>query len=125
MKLIVTTILSLTLLGLPGCKTVTSSTAPQTLAPGYSNAADEAMGETLVGARNFYVTIQADVVSGKYTPSAAEKTVLNNFALALNSAELIYKAYHTGSATSAQAQAAVDAVTVQQSTIQATVTGGK
>jgi hypothetical protein len=71
------------------------------------------------------VTIQADTLVGKYKPSAAEKAALNNFALALNSAELIYKAYHAGSATSAQAQAAVNAVTVQQSAIQATVTGGK
>lgn len=123
MKTYVTAFLALALL--TGCKTVTSPTAPQTLAPGYVNAADEAMGETLVGARQFYVTIQADTLAGKYKPSPAEKAALNNFALALNSAELIYKAYHAGSATSAQAQAAVDAVTVQQSTIQAIVTGGK
>ncbi len=107
-----------------GCKT--SNTAnPATLAPGYLNSADESMGVALVGAHAFYATIQQDVAAGKYTPSATEKTALNNFATALNAAQILYIAYHNGMATQAQTQAAVDAVTKQQAALQATVTGGK
>lgn len=123
MKLLTTCVLSLTLLGLPGCKTASTTTASQSLAPGYANQADQAMGETLVGAHSFYVTIQADVASGKYTPSATEKTALNNFATVLNTAQILYIAYHAGQATQAQAQAAVNNVTTQQTSLQSTITG--
>lgn len=111
------------LLALPfaGCKPATT-TAP--LAPGYSSPADQVMGETLVGAHQFYVTIQSDIASGKYAPSPTEKTALNNFATALNAAQVLYIAYHNGAATQAQAQAAVNAVTTQQTALQSTLTGG-
>lgn len=125
MKRLAIGILSLALLGLPGCKTATTTTAPQTLAPGYLNSADEVMGETLVGAHAFYVTIQQDVANGKYAPSAAEKTALDNFATALNAAQVLYISYHAGVATQAQAQNAVNSVTIQQTALQSTLTGGK
>jgi hypothetical protein len=109
---------------LMGCKPASTTTTPQTLAPGYANSADQAMGETLVAAHAFYTTIQGDVTSGKYTPSATEKTSLNNFATALNSAQIIYIAYHAGQSTQAQAQAAVNAVTAQQASLQSSLSGG-
>ena len=107
-----------------GCKPV-STTAPQTLAPGYLNQADQVMGETLVGAHAFYVTIQQDVAAGKYHPSTTEATSLNDFATALNAAQILYVAYHAGQATQAQAQTAVNAVATQQTALQATLTGAK
>lgn len=108
-----------------GCKSASVPTSPQVLAPGYQNQADQIMGETLVGAHNFYQTIQQDVASGKYNPSITEKAALNNFAIALNAAQTIYIAYHAGADTQAQAQAAVNAVVTQQTSLQSTITGGK
>lgn len=112
--------LALATVPMMGCKPATT-TAPQALAPGYLNQADQTMGQTLVGAHSFYTTIQQDVASGKYQPSVAEKTALNNFATALNTAQLIYIGYHAGANTQAQAQAAVNAVTAQQTAIQSTL----
>lgn len=108
-----------------GCKAASTTTPPQALAPGYTNSADQMMGQTIVGAHAFYVTIQADIAAGRYTPSAAEKTALNGFAVALNAAQIVYIGYHAGTSTQAQAQSAVNAVIAQQSALQATLTGGK
>lgn len=108
-----------------GCVKPNTTTTPAALAPGYANSADQAMGQALVGAHAFYVTIQGDVASGKYKPSAAEKASLNNFATALNAAQIIYIGYHSGVNTQVQAQAAVNAVVAQQGTLQSTLTGGK
>jgi hypothetical protein len=82
------------------------------------------MDQVLVGAKSFYVSIQKQVTAGTYTPSASEKTALNTFASALNTAESVYLAYHNGTATQAQAQTAVDSVSAQQTTLQATITTG-
>lgn len=117
-------ILALALVSLMGCKPATTPTTPQTLAPGYMNQADQTMGEILQGAHAFYVQIQSDVASGKYQPSVTEKTSLNNFAVALNGAQIIYIAYHAGAATQAQAQTAVNNVTTQQTALQNVITGG-
>lgn len=123
-----------------GCKTATNPPQPQTLAPGFQNPADQAMDQALVGAHNFYQTIQCSTLGQgiiqatgacdpnttvtKYTPSAAEKTALNNFSTALNSAQIIYIAYHAGQSTQAQAQAAVNSVTAQQTALQSSLSGG-
>lgn len=108
-----------------GCVKATSTTPTAALAPGYLNPEDQAMGQTLVAAHAFYVTIQQDVASGKYAPSATEKTTLNNFATVLNSAQMVYISYHAGAATQAQAQAAVNSVKAQQTALQSTLQGGK
>jgi hypothetical protein len=109
-----------------GCVKATSTTPAAALAPGYLNQADQVMGQSLVGAHAFYMTIQRDVASGKYTPSPTEKTTLNNFATALNTAQVIYVGYHAGVNTESQAQAAVNAVTSQQTAVQSSLTtGGK
>lgn len=99
---------------LAGCKT-TAPTPP--LAPGYQNAADQSMGEILAGARSFYSTIQSESAAGKVTLSATEKQAFNAFGVTINQAEAIYLAYHSGSATQAAAQTAVNAVQSQQSAL--------
>ena len=125
MKTRIISVLAVCLLMLPlGCATATAPTPPT--APGFSSQADQTMDQVLVGARTFYVSIQKKVTAGTYTPSASEKTALNTFASALNTAESVYLAYHNGTATQAQAQTAVDSVSAQQTTLQATITtGGK
>lgn len=112
-------------LGTVGCVKPNANTPPAALAPGYQNSADQVMGQTLVGAHQFYATIQQDVAIGKYKPSPSEKTALNNFATALNAAQTVYISYHAGAATQAQAQAAVNSVTAQQTALQSALSGGK
>jgi hypothetical protein len=82
------------------------------------------MDQVLVGAKTFYTDIQAKIAAGTYAPSATEKTALNNFGTALNAAQVIYLAFHNGTATQAQAQAAVDSVSTQQTTLQNTLSTG-
>lgn len=100
-----------------GCKTSTA-TAPAALAPGYTDPADQQMGQILEAAHQFYVTIQGQIQSKAYVPSATEITALDSFAITLNSAETIYLNFHAGNATQAQAQYAVDQVTAAQSQLQ-------
>jgi hypothetical protein len=100
---------------LAGCK----STGPTTtaLAPGYLNPADQQMGEVLAGARSFYVSVQQQSAAGQMTLTAPQKTAFNAFGVSLNAADSVYLAYHSGSATQAQAQTAVNQVQQQQAAL--------
>ena len=106
-------------LAVSGCKPATGPTPP--LAPGYTNQVDQTMGQTLAAAHAFYQTLQQDTVAGNFFPSPAEKTALNALAASLNVAQPIYIAYHNGTATQAQAQAAVADVVQKQSTLQSQI----
>ena len=103
------------LIPLTGCPS--STTNPAALAPGYLNAADQQMGQILAGARSFYVSIQQQSQAGTMTLSATEKQAFNTFGVTLNAAESVYLAYHNGTATQAQAQAAVNQVQQQQNAL--------
>jgi hypothetical protein len=94
-----------------------SSTQPQALAPGYSNSADQQMGEILAGAHSFYSSIQQQSASGQLTLTAAQKTAFNDFGVSLNAAQSVYLAYHAGTATQAAAQAAVNTVQTKQAAL--------
>lgn len=100
---------------LAGC--TPTATNPATLAPGYLNAADQTMGQILAGARSFYISVQQQSASGQMTLSATEKTAFNSFEVSLNAGDAVYLAYHSGSATQAQAQAAVNLVQQQQAAL--------
>lgn len=115
LKIIIPTLM-LTALMFSGCKTVTTT---QPLAPGYTSQADQTIGKTLAAARGYYVQIQADVTSGKYTPDATERAAYNSFAFTLNTAEAAYLAYHNGTGTLAAAQTATNQVATQQAALQA------
>ncbi len=52
-------------------------------------------------------------------PSPEEKTALNALATSLNVAQPLYQAYHSGQATEAQAQTAVNDVSAKQASVQA------
>lgn len=114
MKRLATLALGLAMLMPMGCKK-TGTTQP--LAPGYLNQADQVMGETLAAARGFYLKFEDGVTSGQYTETAAEKAAFQQFSVSLNVADAAYLGYHAGTTTQAQAQAAVNAVTAQQSSI--------
>ena len=100
---------------LAGCPSTTASTPP--LAPGYLNTADQQMGEILAGAHSFYTTIQQESAAGTLVLTPTQKTAFNDFGVALNSAQTVYLAYHAGTATQAQAQAAIDAVQTKQAAL--------
>lgn len=118
---------------LAGCAKTTGTTPP--LAPGYQNSADQIMGQDLAAANGFYHTIQCETQglnwsvttktcvsdSKVITPmilSATEKQAFNALATSLNVANPVYLSYHAGTATQAQAQAAIDQVKAQQNALQ-------
>ena len=121
-RIIFLSVLFLAALSVTGCKTVTAS-AP--LAPGYANPADQTMGQTLAAAHAFYQRIQKDSAAGKVSLSAQEKAALNGLGTAINVASALYLSYHNGQSTQAQAQAAIDNVSTQQTAVQALIPGVK
>jgi len=98
-----------------GCKTNTAN--PPVLAPGYQNSADQEMGKVLAGARKFYLSIQDQVNAKTLTLGDSIKASFNAFGVTLNAADSVYLAYHNGTATQAQAQAAVDKVQSEQAAL--------
>lgn len=115
MKVLGTCLLSLALL--TGCKTATSTTAPQALAPGYSSSTDQTLGETLAALNGFATQESANYQTASADIKAAEKAPLNAFILAVNLANASYVAYHSGTQTQAQAQAAVTNAQSAQTTL--------
>ncbi len=98
-----------------GCTPAT--TTPAQLAPGYSNSADQQMGEILSGAHRFYTSIQQQSQAGTLTLTPAVKAAFNTFGVSLSAAESVYLAYHNGQATQAAAQSAVNQVQSQQAAL--------
>jgi hypothetical protein len=114
MKKLLAVILFIPLLA--GCAKQNAPTPP--LAPGYTNTADQTLGETLAAARGFYNRLQADAAQGTFKPSAAERQALNDLGIAINAAEPIYLAFHAGTGTQAAATAAISNVTQKQAAVQ-------
>lgn len=106
-----------------GCATATAPTPP--LAPGYSNPADQTMGQTLAAAHSFYEKVQKNAEAGTMILSAPEKAAMNDLATAINVAQTTYLAYHSGTVTQAQAQATVDAMTAKQTAAETLIPGVK
>lgn len=105
--------LAVLILSLAGCN-ATSTTPPAALAPGYNNITDQTVGQTLAAMHALVQKATADYIHLTPAQQQMEKTVLNNFVLAVNTADSIYIAYHNNTATMLQAQAAVtDAQTAQ------------
>jgi hypothetical protein len=104
-----------------GCKAATATTAPAALAPGYLNAFDQTTGESLSSAHAF----AASASSNAATLSASQKAALNVFINALDAAQIVYAAYHGGTATQAQVADALASVSTAQASFSTTVTGAK
>jgi hypothetical protein len=88
---------------LSGCKAVTANTPPQALAAGASNQTDEQINAVLEGFHAAVAQAQADIASGKFTPTPAYKAALNTVIAALNQADPIYQSWHTALATNPSA----------------------
>jgi hypothetical protein len=104
-----------------GCKTATSTTPPAALAPGALNVFDSATYEALAAAHAFALSASTNAA----TLTVTEKSDLNTFITALNAADILYAAYHSGAATQAQMQTSLNSVTTSQATFSASVTGAK
>ena len=114
-----------------------TATNPVTLAPGYNNIPDQDMGKILSGANAFYHSIQCQTYGLNWslllkqcvsdpavtTPlllTASVKQGFNEYGIILDSANSVYLAYHAGTATEAQAQAAVSTAQSMQPALPAT-----
>lgn len=97
-----------------GCTTASSTTPPTALAPGYNNITDQTVGQTLAAMHALVQKATQDYANLTPAQQASEKTVLNNFVTAVNTADSLYIAYHAGSGTLLSAQNAItDAQTAQ------------
>lgn len=117
-------VLSLTLsLLMLGCN-ATSTTPPAALAPGYSNAADQQLGQALAAVNAFVTQEKINYTQLTVAQQAPEKALLNALIDATNLADAAYAAYHAGQQTIAQAQAALNTAQAAQTKL-ATQKGGK
>lgn len=103
-----------------GCKASTTPPAAP-LIPGALNSFDQTAYESLSAAHAF--ALSASTNSASLT--AAEKSSLNAFITALNAADVIYAAYHAGTATQAQMTSALNSVSTAQASYATSVTGSK
>jgi hypothetical protein len=121
-------LLPLLILPLAGCPAASSTTPPAALAPGYTSQVDQQMGQALAALRAGDYAATTAYLSLTPAQQAAEKTALNNFTSAVNTADTLYLAYHAGVTvanpnppTQAQVQAAVAAATSAQTNFNATL----
>lgn len=100
---------------LTGCGAVKTVALPATLAPGYSNSADQELGQSLAGVTGFRDQEVKNYATLAPALQAKEKTYLNTLIDAVNVANTAYVAYHAGFQTLAQAQDAYNKAQVAQS----------
>lgn len=116
-KLTVAALLTLSLpatLPLAGCHAVSATTPSAALIPNATNSFDSAAYLSITGARSLAKSWSA----GSKLLTLAERSALNSMIDALNSADIVYAAYHAGTATQAQLQASLDKVSAAQSSVQ-------
>lgn len=92
--------------GVLGCNTATSTTPSAALAPGYANIDDQNLGRALAGVNAFVTQEKINYATLTQAQQAPEKPFLNALIDATALADTAYSAYHQGSQTLAQAQAA-------------------
>lgn len=103
-----TLFLAAALLILPlGCKPVQSNTPPAALAPGYLTPADQTLGASLAAVNGFVVQEKLNYSTLSTMLQLRERPYLNDMIGATDLANASYQAYHAGSQTLGQAQAAL------------------
>jgi hypothetical protein len=111
MKKILATLALASLICVPiGCKQVNANTPPNALIPGASNQFDQDTYRALATAHAF----AQQAASNPAVLSAVQKKVLNQFISDLNAADLLYAAYHSGTATQAAMQSELTQVQADQ-----------
>lgn len=99
--------------------------APTPLIPGAISQFDANAYKTLVAAHAYAESLSEQAKQGTYKPSPEEKLLVNQFILDLNAADTMYEAYHAGSTTEAQMQAALNVVSADQAKVTTAVGGVK
>lgn len=87
-----------------GCATATAPTPP--VAPGYTSAADQTLGESLAAVNAFVGQEKINYAAETPAQQATEKPYLNSLITATNLANAAYQSFHAGTQTLAQAQTA-------------------
>lgn len=119
MKRILPLILCLFCVLLAGCGAVNSTTPPAALAPGYSSASDQALGEGIAAVNAFVNQEKINYAAETPTAQAVEKPILNNLITATNLANVAYTAFHAGTGTLPAAQSALTAAQNAQASLAA------
>jgi hypothetical protein len=99
--------LALLLLPLAGCPNASTTTPPAALAPGYSSQADQTLGQSLAAIVAFTNQEKLNFAALQPDKQSAERPYLNALILAVNTADTAYLAFHAGTQTLVQAQAAL------------------
>lgn len=102
-----------------GCVKTTSTTTPIALAPGYSSQADQTIGQALAAVTAFRDQEKINYAGLSPSQQAVERPYLNSLIDASNLANTTYIAFHSGTATLAQAQSALTAAQNAQTALAA------
>lgn len=113
-------ILSAAFLAPTGCKTASTTTPPAALAPGALNTFDQQAYQTLAAAHAFVATASAK--ASTLTP--AQTQALNMMIQAVNVAQTVYIAYHSGTETQGNVQNELNSVSTAQTTYANSVVAG-
>lgn len=100
-----------------GCGAVHTTTPPAVLAPGYANAADQTLGESLLAVKSFAAQETINYNQMPADKQARETKYLNTLISAVNVADGAYLAFHAGTQTLAQAQTALQTAQGAQSSL--------
>jgi len=114
-KTLLSVFLALPLMG--GCHAATSTTPPAAIAPGYSSAADQAVGEGLAAVNAFVNQEKVNYSALAPAQQATEKSLLNNLITATNLANAAYTAFHAGTGTLPAAQTALTSAQSAQASL--------
>jgi hypothetical protein len=98
-------LLALFLLVPIGCQPASAPAPP--LAPGYSSPADQTLGQSLAAIVAFTNQEKANFAALPIAKQDAERPYLNALIVAVNTADQVYLAFHAGTQSLAQAQAAL------------------
>jgi hypothetical protein len=104
---------------LAGCPSATTTTPPAAVAPGYTSSADQTLGESLAAVNAFVNQEKINYAGEPPVQQGTEKPYLNGLITATNLANASYQAFHAGTQTIAQAQAALTAAQAAQANLAA------
>lgn len=110
-------LLALALIVPLGCGAVHTTTPPAILAPGYSSAADQTLGESLLAVKSFAAQETINYNQMPAEKQASETKLLNGLITAVNIADAAYVGFHQGTQTLVQAQDSLTKAQAAQSSL--------
>lgn len=107
-----------------GCRTASVNTPPAALVPGALNTFDSTTYTALASLHAFVDSLNLQITAGTFTPTPAEKALLNQMITDLDAAQVLYASYHSGATTQAVMQTALTKVQNDQNAYNSSVTAG-